>query len=202
MSQDVRQWLAEIKLLQQKLVAAQQERDEAYASAANWRSLYEAEAKQRRTETHLAQQNLEALKAENQRMRELPQSSSRDSDALAIIQKEVDQLQNVEELKLALIRALTECDRLSRALRTEQSAHSQTRNALTTALGDTVDLLAKERVVRKRTRQNNSTPANSTTTAKVGGANGTTANGTLTNGTASKTLGEIKNPSLELPPFE
>lgn len=202
MSQDVRQWLAEIKLLQQKLVAAQQERDEAYASAANWRSLYEAEAKQRRTETHLAQQNLEALKAENQRMRELPQSSSRDSDALAIIQKEVDQLQNVEELKLALIRALTECDRLSRALRAEQSAHSQTRNALTTALGDTVDLLAKERVVRKRTRQNNSTPANSTTTAKVGGANGTTANGTLTNGTASKTLGEIKNPSLELPPFE
>ena len=202
MSQDVRQWLAEIKLLQQKLVAAQQERDEAYASAANWRSLYEAEAKQRRTETHLAQQNLEALKAENQRMRELPQSSSRDSDALAIIQKEVDQLQNVEELKLALIRALTECDRLSRALRAEQSAHSQTRNALTTALGDTVDLLAKERVVRKRTRQNNSTPANSTTTAKVGGANGTTANGTLTNGTASKTLGEVKNPSLELPPFE
>lgn len=196
MTQDVRQWLAEIKLLQQKLVAAQQERDEAYASAANWRSLYEAEAKQRRTETHLAQQNVEALKAENQRMRELPQDSNRDSEALAIIQKEVDQLNNVDELKLALIRALTECDRLSRALKAEQASHSQTRNALTTALGDTVDMLAKERVARNHLEPNNSTPANSTSTAK-----GSVPKGTA-KGTASKPLNGIKTPSLELPPFE
>ena len=54
--QDIKQWLAEIKALQQKLAQANQERDEAYASAANWRSLYETEAKQRRTEAVLARQ--------------------------------------------------------------------------------------------------------------------------------------------------
>lgn len=35
MSQDVRQWLLEIKALQQKLAEVNQERDQAYTSAAN-----------------------------------------------------------------------------------------------------------------------------------------------------------------------
>ena len=77
MTQDVRQWLAEIKTLQQKLTETQKERDEAYASAANWRNLYETEAKQRRTESRLAQQAIGSLKEELQSLQALPDGGAR-----------------------------------------------------------------------------------------------------------------------------
>lgn len=60
----VQQWLAEIKGLQQKLLEVQQEREQAYASAANWRNLYEIEAKQRRAEAQTSQAAIAALQAE------------------------------------------------------------------------------------------------------------------------------------------
>lgn len=149
MTQDVKQWLTEIKQLQQKVAAAQQEREEAYASAANWRNLYETEAKQRRAEANLAHQTIEAL---NARLQELQTSPGKEPqvELLVTIQEEVDHLQGVDELRGFLIRALAECDRLTRALKTEQVAHAQTRKALTSALGDTVDLLAKERSGRQQ----------------------------------------------------
>ena len=65
MSQDVTQWLAEIRTLQRQLADVRQERDQAYASAANWRRLYETEARQRRTEVADFQTQLKALKANN-----------------------------------------------------------------------------------------------------------------------------------------
>jgi len=49
MSQNVTQWLAEIQALKQQLADAQQEREQAYTSAANWQRLYETEAQQRRS---------------------------------------------------------------------------------------------------------------------------------------------------------
>jgi chromosome segregation ATPase len=145
MSQEVKQWLTEIKLLQEKVVAAQQERDEAYASAVNWRNLYETEAKQRRAEAKLAQQAIDSLKHKLQLLQMLPQSSEPEVDLLATIQAEVEPLQNPDELQGFLVRALAECDRLTRSLKAEQAAHAQTRKDLTSALGDTMKLLAKER---------------------------------------------------------
>lgn len=188
MSQDVRQWLAEIKLLQQKLAALEQERDEAYASAANWRNLYETEARQRRTDTTLSQQAIDALKTEIQQMRELPLAGE-EADTLVFIRQEVNQMQGDEALKPALVRALIECDRLSHALNAEQTSHTQTRKALTTALGDTVDLLAKERSVRKQAakKSSNVVPIS-----------------TATNGAATRKpeATELKTPSLELPQLD
>lgn len=184
MSQDVRQWLTEIKSLQQKLAAIQQERDEAYASAANWRNLYETEAKQRRIDITLAQQSIDSLKVEVQQMRELP-SANEDADTLAFIQQEVNQMQGSEELRLALVRALVECDRISHSLKAEQVAHGQTRKALTTALSDTVDLLAKERATRKQAAKK---PPVSPVPAASNGS--------------SKVRTELKTPSLELPQLD
>uniref|UniRef100_A0ACD5H183 Uncharacterized protein n=1 Tax=Desertifilum tharense IPPAS B-1220 TaxID=1781255 RepID=A0ACD5H183_9CYAN len=40
---DVVQWLAQIKELKEQLAQAQQERDEAYATASNWQRLYDTE---------------------------------------------------------------------------------------------------------------------------------------------------------------
>lgn len=134
MTHDVRQWLAEIKSLQQQLAEAYQERDQAYAGAANWRKLYETEAHQRRTDMHLAQQTIDQLKAELQSLQE-PLSSDR--PVANSLQQEVE-LHTTEELRSHLIQ-------LKGALQAEQAEHEKTRKALMGALGDTVGLLAKER---------------------------------------------------------
>jgi seryl-tRNA(Sec) selenium transferase len=148
---DVRQWLLEIKALQQKLAEVNQERDQAYASAANWRKLYETEAQQRRTEARLAQQQIEMLKDELQRLQQLPQPVASDGLTHSAIQEQLEQLQPTE-IKETLVRALMECDRLTQSLKAEQADHAQTRRSLTTALGDTVNLLAKERATRDQTK--------------------------------------------------
>lgn len=138
----VQQWLAEIKGLQQKLLEVQQEREQAYASAANWRNLYEIEAKQRRAEAQTSQAAIAALQAE------LTAYQSPDPQAegySAIVQQQVDRWQTPEELKSQLMQSLIERDRLLQALESEQQAHRQTRQDLTTALGDTMDLLSKTR---------------------------------------------------------
>lgn len=182
MTQDVRQWLAEIKKLQQKLLEVQQERDEAYTGAANWRKLYETEAQQRRTEANLARQSLETLKAELQALRSIPQPSTahHTEDGVAQhaeLQQQLAQL-TPADLQYRLAEALLECDRLTNLLKEEQEKHGQTRKGLTTALGDTVDLLTKERAVR----------------------NGRDEPAPLHNGAGLPGLEGAKTPSLELPP--
>jgi hypothetical protein len=145
MSQEVTQWLTEIKSLQQQVATAHQERDEAYVSAASWRSLYETEAKQRRLETHLSRQTLDALKTELQELQEPSGLSGLDLDG---VQSKVAALSDIEDLKVRLVEALQECDRLTQALRTEQLSHAATRESLTTALGDAIDQLNAERAMR------------------------------------------------------
>lgn len=217
MTQDVRQWLTEIKSLQQKLAVLQQERDEAYASAANWRNLYETEAKQRRTDAALAQQSIDFLNAEMQQMRELPEAGG-EAATVSFIQQEVNEIEGIEALRSALVRALTECDRLSHALKSEQAAHSQTRKALTTTLGDTIDLLAKERATRKQSskqssKQNNKqnghkplmhiVPAAPTANnANNASANNPVNNNTVNSGASASRKADLKTPSLELPQLE
>ncbi len=149
MTQDVQQWLGEIKHLQQKLEEAHQERDEAFASAANWRSLYETEAQQRRTETALSQRAMVELKAAAQKLQASSPSIASSAGVPTAIQAQVDSLETLDDLRQKLITVLIECDRLTQSLSLERANHEKTRKALTSALGDTVDMLAKERASRQ-----------------------------------------------------
>jgi len=146
MSNEVTQWLAQIKALKQQLADSVSDRDAAYESAANWRQLYTNEAQQRRTEARLAQEQIETLKAQIQ---QLQGDSSRlkadDPEAASAIEQEVAQLQTLEELKAKLKEVLAERDRLMDALKIEQTNHAQTRKSLTAVIGDTIDQLTKER---------------------------------------------------------
>jgi predicted RNase H-like nuclease (RuvC/YqgF family) len=141
MSQDVSQWLAEIKALRQQLAVAQQEREQAYSSAANWQRLYETEAQQRRTDAAQAKQTINTLKLQIQQLKgNFPQGET-GTETLPAIEAEVYQLKTSEALRQKLIQTLAERDRLIEALKTEQANHAQTRKGLTTALGDAIDML-------------------------------------------------------------
>ena len=155
MTEDVRQWLAQIKVLQQQLSQVQQQRDDADASAANWRRLYETEAQQRRTDAHLAAQTVEELQMQIQELQGaaiLTDNQQVLSPSESDIALEVEQLETSVQLKQKLIeailerdRALAEVFRLQQALKLEQENHAQTRNSLTSALGDAIDRLNRER---------------------------------------------------------
>ncbi|MEQ9354814.1 MAG: hypothetical protein RIG63_22155 [Coleofasciculus chthonoplastes F3-SA18-01] len=146
MSNDVRQWLAEIKELKQQLADSIRDRDAANESAANWRRLYNTEAQQRRTEARLAQQQLDALTLEVQQLQqEKAQLKAQDPDATSAIEQEVAKLQTLEQLQQKLIEVMMERDRLINALKIEQANHAQTRNSLTAVIGDTIDQLTKQR---------------------------------------------------------
>lgn len=124
MAHDVSQWLAEIRTLQRQLADTQKERDQAYASAANWRRLYETEARQRRSETEALRSRLEQPAQASPELAAAPSSSAPLSERLA------------ELLQL--------CQTLTQQLEAEKAAHDQTRQNLTTALGDTFDMLKPE----------------------------------------------------------
>ena len=145
MTHDVSQWLTEIKTLRQQLADAQQEREQAYASAANWQRLYETEAQQRRHEVALMRQTIAELKEELQQLKGSAPTAGIAPTEVATIQAEVEKLQTIAELQEALIAALAERDRLTQALKTEQANHAQTRKGLTTALGDAIDMLSKDK---------------------------------------------------------
>ncbi len=144
MADQVVQWLNEIKDLKQKLQAAQEVQEAANASADNWRKLYDREAQQRRTEALLTRQTIDALKAEITQLQSLPKGLS-DGLVSQSIPRSIETLTTVDELKARLLDLWTEHDRLTQDLKSEQAAHVQTRKNLTTALGDTVDLLTKVR---------------------------------------------------------
>lgn len=153
MNQEV-QWLAEIKSLQQKLLEVQQEREQAYASAANWRNLYETEAKQRRQDALAAKATIESLKATTASHQSAEVDIAEYAD---LVRHQVDQWESVDQLKHQLMQVLVERDQLIQALQAEQQAHAQTRQDLTTALGDTMDLLARVRKQPPAQRQENPT---------------------------------------------
>jgi hypothetical protein len=144
MTQDVTHWLDEIKALKQRLVEAQQEREAAYASAINWQRLYETEAQQRRHETRQAQQEIAQLQQELEQFRVLQPAES--ESVASSIQAMVDGVRSEAELRSLLIQALQNCDRLFQELQDEQTNHAQTRKNLTTALGDAIAAVSRERL--------------------------------------------------------
>lgn len=145
MTHDVTRWLDEIKALRQQVTEAQQEREQAFASASNWQRLYETEAQQRRADVALSRQTIERLKLEIQQLQGNLVTGEDSATTLAgAIWAEVEKLQTPEELRQKLREALAERDRLIQALKTEQINHAQTRKGLTTALGDAIDMLSKK----------------------------------------------------------
>jgi DNA repair exonuclease SbcCD ATPase subunit len=146
MSDQITQWLTQIKELKQQLAEIQRDRNEAYASADNWRQLYNTEAQQRRTETKLAQQQVESLKSELRNLQgETPTSQVGEAEAASAIEQELANLETTAELKAKLKEVIIERNRLIDTLKTEQANHAQTRKSLTAVIGDTIDQLAKER---------------------------------------------------------
>ncbi|MGC1306738.1 MAG: hypothetical protein WA885_05880 [Phormidesmis sp.] len=139
MAQDVTQWLSEIQSLQRQLGELRQERDQAYASTDNLRRLYEAEAQQRRRD----------IESHNRQTAQLQQSlAAFQAFASADLTSEMASVQSnysVEQLQGQLVAAKKQCEQLKKMLIAEQTEHAQTRESLTAALGDAVDLLAKER---------------------------------------------------------
>ncbi|MGG6240506.1 hypothetical protein ACQ4N7_17920 [Nodosilinea sp. AN01ver1] len=128
MSQDLTQWIAEVRTLQRQLADTQKERDQAYNSAANWRRLYETEARQRREETAEFQSQLEALQ---QQLKAAPATEASDLSG-------VNSLQDLQQHLDGLVQR---CQELTDRLEAERQAHAQTRQTLTAALGDTFDAL-------------------------------------------------------------
>ena len=150
MSQDVRQWLDEIKRLQQQLTEMTRDRDEAGESAAQWRQLYNTEAEQRRNDAKLTQDSIANLEAQIEESQNYSPNVSEGDDAGISRQQEVEQLQTVGELKAKLVVVMEERDRafeqikqLTQALKQEEARHAETSKNLTSALGDAVDLLTR-----------------------------------------------------------
>ncbi len=150
MVQDVRQWLDEIKRLQQQLTEMTRDRDEAGESAAQWRQLYNTEAEQRRNDAKLTQQSIANLEAQIEQSQNFSPDVSEGEEPGIVRQEEVEQLQTVGELKAKLVvvlfehdRALEQIKQLTQALKQEESRHAETSKNLTSALGDAVDLLTK-----------------------------------------------------------
>jgi seryl-tRNA synthetase len=211
MTHDVQQWLNEIKALQQKMAELAQERDEAHATAEHWRELYNTEAQQRRTEAKLAQQTIASLKLEMQRLQaglpNLPHPQAPDQTP-AITQKVEAFLEAVHEeapfanladssesaqLKTKLSQLFQERDgllqeltRLSEALKAEQQAHRETRQSLTTALGDTMDRLKAAKTALTSPKGSLNQEVNSDDDASV----------------SFSIVKSTKIPSLQLPPLE
>ncbi len=141
----VSQWLAEIQSLQQQIAELKKERSQAYSSVDNWRNAYDAEAQQRRRDTEMYQTKVNQLEQSLIDIQEASQASGGVSAAeLAKIQSS----QSVDQLQGELIAAKRMCDRLKNELQAEQAEHLNTRESLTAALGDAVDLLSKERTER------------------------------------------------------
>ncbi|MFB2898329.1 hypothetical protein ACE1CI_35885 [Aerosakkonemataceae cyanobacterium BLCC-F50] len=143
MSQDISQWIAEIQALREQVAQAQRDRDTALETATKWSELYNTEAEQRRKEAKLSQEMIEALKAEIQQLKAGISLKTDDSLDVAAISQEVEQLQTLTQLQQKLIEVTIEREQLIKALKAEQENHVNTRQSLTTALSDMVDLLTK-----------------------------------------------------------
>lgn len=143
MSHEVSQWIGEIQALREQVAEALRDRDTALETATKWSELYNTEAEQRRKEAKLSQEMIETLKAEIQQLKAGITLKTDDTLDIAAISQDIEQLQSVEELQRKLIEVSIEREQLTKALKAEQETHANTRQSLTTALSDMVDLLTK-----------------------------------------------------------
>lgn len=144
MSEEVVQWLAEIRTLKQQLAQLEGDRNAAQESAAHWRKLYNIEARQRREEAQLARQESQLLQAKLEQVEEEIPALSRE-DIEAAIKAEIAALETPEAIKEKLITVIRDRDRALEALKNEQDNHIETRRSLTAVIGDTIDQLTRMR---------------------------------------------------------
>lgn len=192
MSQDVAQWLAEIKSLQQQVAQLQQEYEAAQLRIDRWRELYNQEAEQRRKETKVYQDRINTLQSEIQLLKQGGKSPEAQAANKQQLWQELSRLET-EEIKQKLLEAIAQIDqsqaeaeRLREALKQEQIAHEQTRKSLTTALGDTVALLTSSTAAAKKKRPEPTLPGAS---VPAGERPATPADA-------------VKSPLLQLPPLD
>lgn len=148
------QWLAEVQALQRQVSELQQERERAYESANNWRKLYDQEAQQRRRDAAIAAGKIERLQKDISDLRTETKAATGGSPKAQLpIQpldsQDVQLNQQLNRIKAELDAAKQECERLQTQIEAERAEHAQTRNSLTAALGDAVDLLSKERAAER-----------------------------------------------------
>ena len=141
-AQGIAEWLAEIQSLQRKVAELQQECDRAYASADNLRKLYESEATQRQRDTATAHRKIEQLQ---QQIADFQSPQNGNDGKLRADIASIQSSQSVVQLQTQLVAAKKQSEQLKILLTEEQKEHAKTRESLTAALGDAVDLLAKER---------------------------------------------------------
>ncbi|NJR67246.1 MAG: hypothetical protein HC771_00245 [Synechococcales cyanobacterium CRU_2_2] len=152
MSQDVTQWLEEIRSLRAQLATVQQERDEAFSESATWRDRLNAEMQLRVRESALLKQQIDTLAS-----RELAEQADglgagtegsgaepkANTPISAQLQEALNQLTSLEDLREFAVTIAQERDRLRQELQAERQAHQDTRESLSIALGDTIDLLTQ-----------------------------------------------------------
>lgn len=136
MSDNITQWLTEIRNLQRQLADLQKERDQALASAANWRRLYETEADQRRMAVAPPQSPASEEATDASSKTDMTEDLPPEIEA---VWHEVSTITSVETLQTRLQEAIRLCHTLQQQLAAERVAHAQTRQTLTTALGDAFD---------------------------------------------------------------
>jgi predicted RNase H-like nuclease (RuvC/YqgF family) len=138
-SRNVVQWLNEVKSLQQQIADLNVELIAATETTTAWRSRYETEGQQRRAEVMAAQQKIAKLEAEIRELRTQPQLDTNLGDSAIALQ--IEGMLNMNELKAKLFEVWLDRDRALEAIKSEQLAHDQTRNDLTMALADVMDVL-------------------------------------------------------------
>lgn len=124
---------------QQPLHVAQQERDQAQASAKRWRRLYETEAQQRQQEAQIAEQTIQSLRTEVQHLCQFSSSGTHGSPLTSAGPVSAVLSNSVPYLHSQLADLVAERDRLLQALEQEQNNHAKTRENLISALGDALD---------------------------------------------------------------
>lgn len=139
MSQELTQWIAEVRTLQRQLTDTRKDRDQAYNSSANWQRLYETEARQRREKTEALQNQIRTLKGQ---LQQVEARGTAVSDAVRHNLASADSLGGVQGQLEALV---TRCQELTDQLEAEKEAHAQTLKSLTAALGDAFDTLTPGR---------------------------------------------------------
>ena len=149
MTQEVTQWIAEVRSLQRQVAELQQARDQAYASSDNLRRLYEAEAQQRRRDVAIYTEKIKQL---HQALAAFQLPPVESAGQLAEEIENIRSNRSVAQLQTQLIATTKQCEQLKAMLEAEQSDHAQTRQSLTTALGDAVNLLTKERLEAEEKR--------------------------------------------------
>lgn len=159
MSQEIVQWLNEIKDLKQQIADLQHNLVEVTASADKWRQLYETEAQQRRQDVTAMQTRIAALQREITQLQSgpaiapflsaLPETAPDQGSSLPGTQTDpatqTDGFVSMEDLKMQLAKVWSDREQLTQALKEEQAAHDRTRKDMTLALADAMDTLRKMR---------------------------------------------------------